>query len=197
MRNLRHLARRLSARIVHAGVTPALSVMLMAGLGGCHKKVRMSLPRVVLTPVSLEDNAGPDDVEVVTLSLPELETPPATPPPVRPTPRRRPAPTPKDESPTPAQLAAADEPATLAIGALSTGGDAAPQAQQQARDLIASLMKRIASLPARTADVQQRQVKQVKNFLKQAEKALNSGDAEGATNLATKAQLLMDDLEKK
>jgi hypothetical protein len=36
----------------------------------------------------------------------------------------------------------------------------------------------------------------VRNFLEQAQQALNSGDADGATNLATKARLLMDEVEK-
>jgi len=89
------------------------------------------------------------------------------------------------------------EPAAVAIGALTTGGDAAPQSRQQAQDLIASILKRIAALPAKTADAQKRQIRQVRNFLDEAQKALKSGDAEGAKNLATKAKLLMDDLEKK
>jgi hypothetical protein len=95
------------------------------------------------------------------------------------------------------QVASAPEPAALAIGSLSTGGDAAPQSQQQAHDLIASILKRIAALPAKTADAQKKQVRQIHNFIDQAQRALNSGDAEGAKNLATKANLLMDDLEKK
>jgi ABC-type Fe3+-hydroxamate transport system substrate-binding protein len=95
------------------------------------------------------------------------------------------------------QVASAPEPAALAIGTLSTGGDASPQSQQQAQDLIASILKRIAALPAKTADAQKKQIRQIKTFILQAQKALNSGDAEGAKNLATKAKLLMDDLEKK
>jgi hypothetical protein len=95
------------------------------------------------------------------------------------------------------QVASAPEPAALAIGTLSTGDDASPQSQQQAQDLIASILKRIAALPAKTADAQKKQIRQIKTFILQAQKALNSGDAEGAKNLATKAKLLMDDLEKK
>ncbi len=40
------------------------------------------------------------------------------------------------------------------------------------------------------------QVSKVKNFLKDAQEALKTGDAEGAKTLATKAKLLLDDLEK-
>jgi len=36
----------------------------------------------------------------------------------------------------------------------------------------------------------------VRNFRKDAQEALKSGDAEGAKTLATKAKLLLDDLEK-
>jgi uncharacterized phage infection (PIP) family protein YhgE len=95
------------------------------------------------------------------------------------------------------QVAGAPDPAAVAIGALSTGSDATPQGQQQVKDLIASIVKRIAALPAKTADDQKAQLRQVKQFLDQAQQALTSGDAEGAKNLATKAKLLMDDVEKK
>jgi hypothetical protein len=98
--------------------------------------------------------------------------------------------------PPPPQVASAAEPAA-AIGSLSSGGDSVGQSQQQAKDLIASILKRIAALPAKTADSKKGEVRQVKRFLDQAQQALNSGDADGAKNLATKAGLLMDDLEKK
>jgi hypothetical protein len=126
---------------------------------------------------------------------PELKLPLPIAPPPRPTPRRR-TPTPKEETQPPTQVASA-APAELAIGDLSTGGDAAPQSQQQARDLIDSIVKRIAALSKKTVDGQKKQLNQVKHFLDQAKQALNTGDADGAMNLATKAKVMMDDLEKK
>jgi hypothetical protein len=129
---------------------------------------------------------------IATLPPPQLGPLPVPPPP--PARRRRrvvPAP------PPPVQVASAPETAAVAIGSLSTGPDATSQSQQQAKDLIASIQKRIAALPAATAAAQQTQVRQVKQFLDQAQQALTSGDAEGAKNLATKAKLLMDDIEKK
>jgi hypothetical protein len=63
--------------------------------------------------------------------------------------------------------------------------------------MISSILKSLAALPARIADAQKRQVRQVRHFLDQAQQALNTGDTEGAKNLATKAHLLMDDLEKR
>ncbi|SNT00979.1 hypothetical protein SAMN05421770_103444 [Granulicella rosea] len=118
-------------------------------------------------------------------------------------PRRKPAPVaPKPvETPVPApvQVASAGAPApdgASVIGALTTGGDASPQKHQQAADLIAACNKRLVELPAGLVEQQRLQVGQVKNFLRQSQAALDSGDSEGSLNLATKAKLLLDDLTK-
>jgi hypothetical protein len=189
-----HLAHRLVATFIRV---PAVSLVLAAGLAGCHHKpAAFVIPQTVHAPIELETIPPPDSpLMIATLPTPELEPPlpPAEPP--KPAPRRRPAP--KEEPQVPVQVASAPEPAALAIGTLSAGDDAAPQSQQQAQDLIASILKQIAALPANTANAQKKQIRQITNFIDQAKKALNSGDAEGAKNLATKAKLLMDDLEKK
>jgi hypothetical protein len=192
---LLHLAHRLGVTLARAGRAPALLLILAAGLAGCHHKIRYVLPLGAQAPIELEEPAAPDTPpEIATLPDPELPLPEPQPP--RPPARRRPAPAPKDETQPLIQIAAAD-PAALAIGDLSTGGDAIPQTQQQAQDLIGSILKRIAALPRKTADAQKNQLNQVKHFLDEAQKALKSGDAEAADNLAVKARLLMDDLEKK
>ncbi len=179
-----------------------LSLAAAFGLSGClfHKTKPLVLPQIAHAPIALEPVPLPEPPPMIaTLPPPELGPLPETP--AEPAPRRRrpssaqpaaPVPT-----PAPAQVAAAPEPAAVAIGALSTGSDATPQNQQQVRDLIASIVKRIAALPAKTVDDQRAQLRQVKQFLDQAQQALDSGDAEGAKNLATKAKLLMDDIEKK
>jgi hypothetical protein len=132
---------------------------------------------------------------IASLPPPDLAPLPPPPPPPPP-PRRRTSSAPKEETQPPTQVAEA-APAALAIGILSTGDDQTPQSQQQAKDIIASIFKRIAGLPQKTAAAKRKQVNQVRHFLDQAQQALNSGDAKGANNLATKAWLLMDDLEKK
>ncbi|HEV2645438.1 MAG TPA: hypothetical protein VGU46_03645 [Acidobacteriaceae bacterium] len=104
---------------------------------------------------------------------------------------------PKEEPAPPTPAVEETVPADLAIGSLSTGVNAAPQVQQQARDMIASISRRIGALSVRTAESQKRGVRQVRHFLDQAQQAINTGDTEGAKNLVTKASLLMDDLEKK
>ena len=112
--------------------------------------------------------------------------------------KKRPAPK-VAPPPEPAQVASAAPPVSAeetAIGALTAGGEASPQTKQEAADLIASIEKRLNALPAQKTDDQKAQVSKVKNFLKDSQEALKSGDAEGAKTLATKAKLLLDDLEK-
>ena len=188
------IGRRQLASLARAG---AFSLALVFGLAGCHHKpAAFVLPSGAHTPVALETIPPPESPALIaTLSPPELEPPTLREPPPRPAAKKKPAP--KEDTPPPVQVASAPDPAALAIGALSTGGDAAPQSQQQAQELIASIRKQIAGLPANIADAQKKQIRQIRNFIDQAQKALTSGDAEGARNLATKAKLLLDDLEKK
>jgi ribosomal protein S20 len=84
----------------------------------------------------------------------------------------------------------------VTIGALSTGGDSSPRSQQEAAEMIASIEKRLNGLSVQTAEAQKTQISKVRNFQKQAQDALSSGDVEGAKTLATKAKLLLDDVEK-
>jgi hypothetical protein len=173
----------------------ALVLLLVAGLAGCrHKAPAFTIPHGAQAPIALEEPSTPDPAATVA-ELPVPELPPLSPPPPTPVPRRKPAPAPREEPP-PTQVAEA-APAELAIGTLSSGGNLAPQIQHQAQDMISSILKRIAALSAKTADAEKRQIRQIRNFLDQAQQALKTGDTEGAKNLATKASLLTDDLEKK
>ena len=79
---------------------------------------------------------------------------------------------------------------------MTPGGEANPQTKQEAADLIATSEKRLDALPAPKSEDEKSQESKVRNFLKDAQEALKSGDAEGAKTLATKAKLLLDDLEK-
>jgi outer membrane biosynthesis protein TonB len=192
-----HLAPRLACALSHARLTPVLALIFIAGLAGCrHKPPAFVIPMGAQAPVDLVA-IPPPNPPLTIAELPEPELAPfPTPLPPTPAPRKRPTPAPKEEAQPPTQVAEA-APAELAIGTLSTGGDLAPQIQQQAQDMISSILKRIAALSAKTAEAEKRQLRQVRHFLDQAQLALNSGDTEGAKNLATKARQLMDDLEKK
>jgi ribosomal protein S20 len=170
---------------------------LIVGLGGCRHKAQVATLPLVLSPVAIEDIPQPDN-------LPMVEVPPLRLPPVpvaasagkpqrgkkRPAPRTAPA-------PEPVQIASLPPtPEATAIGALTAGGEANPQTKQDAADLIASIERRLSALSPQKAEEEKAQVSKVKNFWKDAQEALKSGDAEGAKTLATKAKLLLDDLEK-
>lgn len=186
---------------VRAGIERATvfcgALLFMLAFSGCrHKPIRSPLPIGVLAPVDLETSAPEDNPpQIAMLPQPELGQLPAEEPPVPP--RRRPAPGQKETEPPGTQVAANDSPAALAIGSLSAGGEDVTHTAQQAQDLINSVFKRIVALSSQVASAQKREIRQVRNFLDQAQKALKSGDAEGANTLATKASLLMDEVEKK
>jgi hypothetical protein len=179
------------------------ALLLSLGLGGClHKNPQMvSLP-LNTAPVELASVAAPE-------SPPMIEEPPAEemPTPIAEaaaTPRSRRRQTPRQT--TPAVAAPAPAPAQVAsvegvdeesaIGALTAGGDASPQTRQEATELIASNDKRLKALPASTVKAQRSQINKIVNFQRQAQAALKSGDAEGAKTLATKAKLLLYDLDR-
>jgi ribosomal protein S20 len=172
--------------------------VLAAGLGGCRHRTQVATLPPVLTPVALLEIPEPDN-------LPTVETPQINLPPVpvasdaKPK-RERKKPAPKVvPAPEVAQVASAAPPPSpeeTAIGALTAGGEASPQTKQDAADLIASSEKRLNALSGQKAEDEKAQVSKVKNFLKDAQEALKTGDAEGAKTLATKAKLLLDDIEK-
>jgi ribosomal protein S20 len=148
-----------------------------------------------MSPVALEKIPEPDDPPMV--EAPQINLPPVPVATNAKPKRERKKPAPKPVTPEPVQVAsAAPPPEETAIGALTAGGEASPQTKQDATDLIASSEKRLNALSAQKAEEEKAQVSKVKNFLKDAQEALKSGDAEGAKTLATKAKLLLDDLEK-
>lgn len=183
-------------------------LFIAVSLAGCHHRNTWTPPAPgSLAPVELPALPQAENLPEIATETPPVYEPPS-PPPTAPRPvRRRPTPPRESSSNQPDQPAAgqgnaAAEPdnsevAELAIGSLSSGGDSTPQNAQQARDLITQIQKRIAALPRSVASQQRNALRQVNNFLKHAQQALDSGDAEGAMNLANKARLVMDDIEKK
>jgi ribosomal protein S20 len=169
---------------------------LAVGLSGCNKKPVVTPLPPVLTPVALEDIPEPDDLPMIEFQPPR-PVPVAVAKNVSPK-RQRKKPVVKPVEDAPVQVATAPAPTAeeTAIGSLTAGGEANPQTKQEAEDLIASSEKRLSALSAQKAEEEKAQVSKVKNFLKDAQDALKSGDAEGAKTLATKAKLLLDDLEK-
>ncbi len=84
----------------------------------------------------------------------------------------------------------------VGIGALTVGGEQSPRAMQEASELAAANERRLNALSTDAVKAQADLVGKVRNFQREAQLALGSGDAEGAKTLATKGKLLLDDLEK-
>jgi hypothetical protein len=174
---------------------------LTVGLGGCRHKPQVATLPAVLTPVALDEIPEPENLPMVEAQTTNLPPVPVTASAGKPK-RERKKPAPKTAPvPEPAQIASVMPPAPpspedTAIGALTAGGEASPQTKQEAAELITSSEKRLNALPSQKAEDEKAQVSKVKNFLKDAQEALKTGDAEGAKTLATKAKLLLDDLEK-
>jgi ribosomal protein S20 len=178
-----------------------LCLGLAIGLAGCRHKLQLAPLPPVMAPVALDDIPEPD-------SLPMVEVPPEKLPPVPVSteagkPKRKQKKPPKVVAPAEsvaetqvANAAAAAPTPDAAVGALTAGGETNPQTKQEAEDLIASIDKRLNALSAQKVEEEKTQVSKVRNFWKDAQEALKSGDAEGAKTLATKAKLLLDDLEK-
>ena len=172
---------------------------LTVGLGGCRRRAQVVILPGILTPVALEEIPEPENLPTIEVRQTNLPPVPAVASAGTPK-RERKKPAPKTVPvPEPVQIASVAPPPSLeetAIGALTPGGETNPQTKQEAADLITSSEKRLNALPTQKAEEEKAQVSKVKNFLKDAQDALKTGDAEGAKTLATKAKLLLDDLEK-
>lgn len=179
-----------------------LGCALALGLGGCrHRPVVPVLPPIT-QPMELVTVPLPARLPMIEPVVPHLPPVPIASAGGHPRPRRRrssaivsapaPSPTIGDAPEAPAQTAAE----VTAIGALSSGSDPNSHAQQDAADLIGSIDRRLNALPVQKAETEKTQVSKIRNFQRQAQEALTSGDLEGAKTLATKAKLLLDDLEK-
>ena len=184
----------------------ALCLGLTVSLAGCRHRIVLPPLPAVQTPVDLIESPQPANaplLEAHPSSLPPVPAATAAPKPPRGRRRSRtiaptstPSAAPEPEATPPAAPAPEPPPAESAVGALTAGGEATPQTRQEAADLLASIDKRLNALPAQLTDAQKTQIAQVKNFSRDAQAALKSGDADGAKTLATKAKLILDDLEQ-
>lgn len=169
---------------------------------GCHRRVVVpTLPPIVQTR----------EVQPPAPKPPAMKSPPPdsvthAPPvkvtvakPVKRPHRSSPKVTAQAAAPPPVEIAPTAPPAAgppSVLGSLTTGGEVTPRAQQETADLIATSERRLQAVAGTKARDQQTQLKEVRHFLDQAKEVMASGDEEGARTLATKAKLLLDDLEK-
>jgi hypothetical protein len=84
-----------------------------------------------------------------------------------------------------------------AIGQLTTGDSASGErTKHETADLIGSTQQGLSAIKRSLSNEEKATAGQIHNYLKQAQQALDNGDADGAHLLATKAKVLLDELMK-
>ena len=97
---------------------------------------------------------------------------------------------------TPAQLQPAAA-SNSAIGQLTTGDSASGErTKHETADLIGATQQGLIAIKRALSNEEKATAGQIHNYLKQAQQALDNGDADGAHLLATKAKVLLDELMK-
>jgi outer membrane biosynthesis protein TonB len=84
-----------------------------------------------------------------------------------------------------------------AIGQLTTGDSASGErTKHETADLIGTTQQGLSAIKRALSNEEKATAGQIHNYLKQAQQALENGDADGAHLLATKAKVLLDELMK-
>jgi len=84
-----------------------------------------------------------------------------------------------------------------AIGLLTTGDSASGErTKHETSDLIGATQQGLSAIKRTLSNEEKATKEQIHNYLKQAQQALENGDADGAHLLATKAKVLLDELMK-
>ena len=190
-------------RVLRSKVSACGALLLCAMLAGCHHQQKVPpLSPQARTPDIYVAPPSPDKLPPMASAPPPVisDTKPAVAEEVKPKKKTKKTPTVNaTNTPPPAALTATPEPPpaeTAKLGALAPEGGANPQQQQEVAGKIAAVEKRVNDLPAAVVDKEQKQIAKVRLFLKEASDALKGGDVEGAKILATKADLLVDDVSK-
>lgn len=117
------------------------------------------------------------------------ETPP--PPPPKPKKKKRPAESGDQNN----QVAQNNPPPEVSAEGSFTPVEPA-DLRKQSLDSIAETEKDLAAITRKLNDQEEKTKAQILEFLKQAKAALNTGDVDGAHNLALKAKVLLDELKQ-
>lgn len=161
-------------------------------LAGClhwpHKE-KLPPPPPAITPSTAPPPTQLPPPEVTIPTQPSVNAtnlPEQTPKP--PAKHRKPQATPTPET----QQATSGAPAVSAIGQLSSGEPADSRRQTQAS--IAATERSLNGIKRNLSDPEQKTVAHIREFLKQAKDALNTGDIDGAATLVAKAKVLLNEL---
>ncbi len=173
--------------------------MLPLLLTGCFHRagkppVQQTAPPVVAQPVPAP---APEPVPLPQAEIAVPVTPPATeaPQPAEPAQEAAKPPVhhkkPVNHNP---QQASSGSPGVSAIGQLSSGGSS-DQGRETANS-IAATERGLNGINRKLNDQEQKTASQIREFLKKARIALDSGDVDGAHTLAAKAKVLLGELTK-
>jgi hypothetical protein len=144
-----------------------------------------NVPKPATTAVELPPSATtiPSEPLANDTAVPQSPKPPAK--------HRRPPKNPQSPPDT-TQQAAVETPAVSAIGQLSSGDPA--DSRQQTVNSIAAIERGLNGINRTLNEQDQKTAAHIREFLKQARQALDSGDVEGARTLAAKAKVLLSEL---
>ena len=175
------------------GPGPWILCALAVLLTGCFHKQQQPPPQQVAPELAQTPPPAP---AVATVPLP---TPPAPEPaaetkmpgakaekPPKPHPRKR------ADKPGPEVVATPETPAVEAIGQLSAGGSG--EGQKRVKESLAATENGLKQINRPLSDQEKKTVDQIREFLKEAWSALNTGDTDGASTLAVKAKVLLGEL---
>ena len=182
-----------------------LPLLLLTGCIPFHKNQQVQTqplaPPIEDTPPP-KPVPSPTDLPPPVVTVPAQTTPapePAPPTEEKPKPpvkHKRPAPPPQQQAPAAntTQQASLGTPAVSAIGQLTSGD--APDLRQQTLNSIAETERGVNGITRSLNDQEKKTVDHIREFLKKARTALNSGDVDGASTLAAKAKVLLSELTK-
>jgi hypothetical protein len=104
---------------------------------------------------------------------------------------------PPQTPPASVQQASMAAPSASPIGQLTTGDTASGEkTKRETLDLIGSTQQGLLGIKRSLSDDEKTTLGQIRNYLKQAQQALETGDGDGAHLLATKAKALLEELAK-
>lgn len=162
---------------------------------GCSHKSR---PEPLAPPI--EDTPPPKPVPSPTNLPPSVITIPKEGPEPKTAEAPKPVPTPpvrhKKHAPPPSttQQASIARPSESAIGQLSSGDPS--ELWRQTADSITATERGLNAINRPLSEQEKKTVAHIREFLKQAHTALNSGDVDGAHTLAVKAKVLLGELSQ-
>lgn len=183
---------------------PARWVLLVVPLliTGCFHKQAKQPPQPVAPELAQTPPPAPAPVIATTppdqaqATAPVSATPTESAAPAQPAPGREARPpahhATRTDKPEQEPADTAKTPAVEAIGQLSSGEPGT--AKKDVQDSIAATEYRLRQITRPLSDQEQKTVVQIKEFLKQAHAALESGDTDGANTLAVKAKVLLSEL---